>query len=292
MTDVLEGHGVFCYPHITVHNTSIELPYQAPTKEIRRKIKLNYELPSLQILVTDDGFFGVLSDESSTRKFLEIVFATMLIYKNIPAEQFSVHDMIQFKWEKGSDEIEIPQFLPTPRNHIAFERDVKETFFRLKKFKRTLVTEQDLRSILNTSYEYSKNYELSNELILLAQGWSLFSNDSLNATFLYGWMLIETLLDKMWRHYIATLQRTSDEKDDLKSHRNWSAYQQIEAMSFIGKMNDKTRKLLTYLRKKRNAIIHDMYQVTREESQNCLETAFRIIRNQLESRDPFYSVPD
>ncbi len=295
MNNIIEGHGAFCFPFITIHESTKELskPPISNAHEFRRKIKVNYELPSFKILVSDDGFFGVLSiNKEAAKKILNIIFATLLVDKKMGAEQISDDDLIPFRWEENTDEISFDQLLPTQRNHIALERDSDETFHRLKFFVRNLINEEEVKPLLKVSYEFSKNSELSDDLILLAEGWSLYSAKSFNAAYLYSWMLIEAFLDRLWRSYITTIDRTSDERENLKSHRNWSVYHHIEVFSFIDKMNSKTRKLLTHLRRKRNEIIHDRHEATNGDVLNCLETAYRIIRNQLSGRDWFHEVPN
>lgn len=293
MTEPVNGLGAFVFPFITVADSDTTLKELPPTKNQNwvRKIALNYEVPSFRVLVTDDGFIGIASEDTETvRKYLNLVCARLLIDLIVRARIIIERDLCKFSWKSEDDVIEITQMKPTPRNHIAFERDLASTAHKLNLFERKLVTPTDMKELLMTAYSYNENPELANDLILIEEGWTLLYNESPRASFLYSWMLIEGFIEKIWDQYIDTLDRSSKDKDELKSSRNWTAYHHIEILSLIGKMNKEARDLITTLRKKRNNIIHEKEKVSNEVASICLATALRIILNPLEGKDPFWSI--
>ena len=283
MTEIFEGFGAFCYPTITVCDSTAELSKSPDIKDgkFRRVIVLIHELPKFKVLVSDDGFIApLINDKEKAREFLHIVFASALLHGFAWRQTFDA-DICNFSWEKDSMIIDIPSMRPTERNYIAFQRDNEVSLKTFKKFPRDLVKLDTMRFILNKSYEFSTNPQLSEDLVLLNEGWSLIYDEVFRAGFLYSWMLIESFLERAWYGYVDSLGISSDDKKNLKSHARWTAYHYIEVLFMLGKLTPETRKILHSYRKKRNDIIHDRIPVLKEEAVDCLQFALKIIINLL-----------
>jgi len=83
----------------------------------------------------------------------------------------------------------------------------------------------------------------------------------------------------MGRIYIDSLNRSKGEKESLKHNDKWSSFHHIEVFSLLERLDPASRDLLNRLRKTRNKFIHDRQNVSLDEADECLGTAFRILKN-------------
>lgn len=284
------GNGAFFFPSVTVHDSIVDL--DKPPDYHERKIALIHHLPDVKVIVTDDGLIClVMQENEKALDFLNTIFATALTW-NIPSQQIRSNDLCSFRWEEGSDRIQIPiVHEPSVRNLLAFERDDEERFSGWKVLERTLVPPSTLKDVLNRAYEYSTKPKLQEDVLLLAEAWSLSFDGALTASFLYAWMVIETFLARTWNQYVDSLGRSANDREALRDHRSWTSYHHIEMFSFVGKMAPEARGVLNSLRKKRNDIVHNRDKVNMDEVKTCLNVAARIFFNQVHNPDkPFLEV--
>jgi hypothetical protein len=135
------------------------------------------------------------------------------------------------------------------------------------------------------------NQDLHMDLILLFDGFTLYYKGAYTAAYLYGWMMIETFVGKIWDNYIESINRSRRDKHTLKDNNRWTTYHHVEMLSVVNKMDDRARDLLYKLRQKRNSIVHDRREVNESDARNCLFIADRIIRNRFNNPDtPFVNI--
>lgn len=284
------GFGAFCVPFVTISDTTAVLK---PTKQIDgkwiRDVVTISSFSDCKILVTDDGFFGVIGmSKLESLKMLNLIFANSLFTMDFLAKVASNLDLIEFE-HNSEKTLTMGHMKTTQRNVISFERDTSGASHRVNRINRTQIKIETTKQWVDGGHDLSKT-NFVNDVLLLAEGFTFVLDEQYRAAFLYCWMLIETFVDELWQDYAKSLERTSNEKKDLFSHRNWFVYHQIEVFSFIGKMNKSSRDILTTLRKKRNEVIHAKQEITEKEAIDCLVVAQKIIENRINGKEPFYNI--
>lgn len=283
------GEGAFFYPFVTVDNSSKVLT--TPPSEFERKIVVKHKVGDIDILVTDDGLIGIIgSERERAYRFLRIILATAL-YWNIQSQQPGINDYCKIRWEVGSDLLIIVSYKePSLRNMISLQRG--QSMQLIQELDRTLVSPDELRKLVDRAYEFLTKPESGDDLLLLAEAWSLMYEGKYNASFLYSWMLIEAFIDRVWDKHVESLTGwSSDDKDELKKGRNWTAYNRTEVFAMLGFMDTESRKVINKLRKKRNDIVHDRESVNQDDLKDCVIAAGRILYNQVHRPDqPFFDI--
>ena len=135
----------------------------------------------------------------------------------------------------------------------------------------------DIKKVLDRSYHYlttkDSKENLYNDLLLGLEGYSLFYSDAFKAAYLYGWMVIETVIDRIWKEYVTALKISSDDKKNLKYSSQWTVHHKTEVLFASKSIDPRHRDLLKGLRKKRNDIVHEKQTVSPEEAFRCLRLA-------------------
>jgi hypothetical protein len=173
----------------------------------------------------------------------------------------------------------------------SFQRDDDSEFAKWRGIKhggrygRKLAPIQDIKKVLDRSYDYlsAKNSKKNvyEDLLLAHEGYTLYYMDAFKGAYVYGWTIIETIIDQMWKEYVITLKISTDDKNKLKESNHWTAHHQIEMLFALKKIDLTNRNFLTRLRKKRNKVIHDKEKVEWDEAFGCLRLAIVMIINRL-----------
>lgn len=285
-----EGNGAFCHPPIKISENTEPLILGQLTESQNRKIALDVKLDKLcRIIVTDDGFFCIIMNITALEKekLLNVIFATLTTKVSQAYHVFLSDDYASFKFEDGNDFVRVGAVRTVSfRNLMEFERDDENTFDRWKQMPRKQLTKTSLMETLERAYEFYKNPEFTDDIILIGQAWSLSYDGMESASFLYSWMIIENMLERAWSTHVDSIQRTGKEKEFLKSHQ-WYASHIIQGLSFANKVDAITRQTLNKLRQIRNDIVHNRHQITKDESYDCMNVATRLLNCKLSHGDLF-----
>ena len=283
----LNGKGAFFFLFVTVGEKA---DIGSPPGQFLRNVVLSHKLEETELVVTDDGFIGFNSqDDSRVLELLNAIFATALTW-NAPAQlAHSQRDLCSFV-QVDSDRINISRWGGlSGRNTAAIERDINHSNW--KQYERFLITPDVLRQLIDRAGQYLGKPNLLKDLLLLAEGWSLqFEQSAKRAAYLYSWMVVETVLEQMWREYVSSLGRTGQDKENLENSRNWTTYHYIETFGMLGRITEQTRIRLNNLRKLRNAVAHDALEPDLQDVKNCMTLAKKMIVNRLDGKSPFDGV--
>jgi len=267
--------------------------YEIIEDPVKRKIACDYTSEDdFQVLVTEDGFVGVITaSKKKAFDYLNVLFAT-LNTKFCRARYITPKDLVLFFWEEPNKFLEINlQRTFSLRNLFELKRDSEESFPDWERWPRQEIGTLFMRNMLGFSYRFYKNENIKTDLQLIGEASGMYFDGHFSSGFLSSWIVVESILERLWQDYVATLERTKDERNALKNPNSWSVNNFIEVFSFLGKLDEDNRKCLSKLRKLRNDIVHKKKRnVTHEEVWNCLNVAICMVYNQLNQTNPFEDV--
>jgi hypothetical protein len=244
------------------------------------------------VIISDDGFVGVfIKSRQEALSFLNTIFATMVTY-GVQGEAVQDSDLCGFQWESNSGLIRITEYdILSMRVRFSLTRDDRNSnqFSSWENHPRTRLTPDRWKEILERAYDYTMKPDLHNDLILAYEGYTLLLAGAFKGAYLYGWMIIENFLSKLWETYVKSLEgRSSDENKTLTDNKSWTSYLDIEMLSIVGKIKiPKVRKLFNNMRKLRNEVVHNRKDISIEEARGCLRASVIILLNRLRNQDPF-----
>src|SRR5215216_549739 len=185
----------------------------------KRKIVLSHYLHnSTKIVITDDGFIGIFERGIAyVLKILNTIFATGITW-GLGSESVREPDLCKFTLTNNESCIQLnPIGGPSERNMYSFQRD-SGTGPDWDQVQRREVSVDGIRGILDRSYDYlaiqNSKKDLYEDLLLLLDGYTLYYKDSFRAAYMFGWMIIESVIDHIWKEYVMTLKTSSEDKKD------------------------------------------------------------------------------
>jgi hypothetical protein len=252
-----------------------------------REVVIDHKLSNgEEVIVSDDGFIGVFMPKENAIPFLNTIFGTALTL-GYRGELLLESDLCQFEWDRSSKQIRITSYdIMSERNRDALMRDDPRSnqHKAWSRPKRTQLRIDRCKEILDRAQDYMTNPELHNDLILSFEGFTLVLRGAFRAAFLYGWMIIETFLAKLWDDYVNSQKgKPGQSNTPLKNSSQLAINDIIINFSNTGKISGRVSNLLHKIRKKRNDIVHDRVTVDIDEAAGCLQVVNLIIRNRLQN---------
>ena len=114
---------------------------------------------------------------------------------------------------------------------------------------RIMTSINDVKKLLDRSYNYlaikDSRADLYDDLLLGLEGYSLYYGSTHKGAYLYGWMIIETVIDQMWKEYVDTMAISGGDKNSLKESSQWTTQHHIEMLFALKKISLTNRNLLT-----------------------------------------------
>jgi hypothetical protein len=294
----LNAYGAFFFPQlVTIDDQNVKLGdlQSRPWQSHSRDVVIEHLVPNGdKVLVSDDGLVVVFKQNKlDALSFLNTIFATALTF-SIQGEFLQERDVCHIQYYPKSRYLWINSYqIPSERMTFSLLRDNPSSGQHedWRQYPRRLLKPDEFRRIADRAYEYTTKPELHDDLILAFESFTLLIREAFNGAFLFGWMIVETFLAKLWKEYVESQKRTSDDKQALRDFRSWTGYHHIEMFAAVGKVNPTVRNLLNRLRKKRNDIVHNRDTVTRDEASGCLRVATVILLNRLKNPDtPFLNL--
>ena len=271
------GFGAYFFPFVTIHVTEVKLKKPQKRSETgfdQRKIVLKHNLPEFEVIATDDGFIGVVTEDTDVAKnFLNVLFA-ITEGRDVGYQQIANADVIRFVWEEGSENVILVRVRLTRRNYIASDRNNESHNYQA--FTRELLHPLDLRNFIDNAIRISKSTEKT-DYLLLGEGITLYWADMYKPAFLLGWMVIESNIIQKWTDYVNTISKPDNEKSTLLSFTKWEVSRYSKFLHEIKQITDNEKNRLDKLRDMRNDIIHKKIQTGYIEAWECLSLAYELV---------------
>jgi hypothetical protein len=299
-----DGIGAFFYPGILAITDKVGINYLdselgKPPGYGARKLVIDHILRNnMRIVASDDGFIGIFKKEiTEVLKILNTIFATGITV-GVGSEFVIERDLCKFKLTNNNSQIQLDQIGgPSERNCFFFMRDNDSELNKWRNYNtRHEAPIKDVKKVLDRSYDFlaakDTNGNLYHDLLLVLEGYSLYYRQAFSGAYVYGWMILETVVDSFWKEYVTTLKISSDDKKKLKESSQWTTQHYIEMLFGLNKINLIQRNLLTKLRKKRNDVMHNKKTANSDEAFWCLRLAAVTTLNRMLSNDNIFHDPN
>lgn len=271
-----KGIGAFLYPEVTINNYNANLGFLSDGK---LNVLYNTDYKGKTILVTDDGFIGIIGigDENWVIGFLNLLFASAQFLLEIHGYSITLGELCYFEYNEIENNISITFIVFLERNFGYLLRKRKDDWFNKKH--RQLITINEIERLVNFCKYISDKKDARLDLVLLFEGYTLSYRGGYTAGYLFGWMIIETFISKIWKDYVKSNQSSFD-KNNLNTNR-LKSYNYIENLSSKNKMSEQVKELLHSMRDVRNKIVHEKITVDEKEALKCLKVAKTILWNRI-----------
>ncbi|QLH03008.1 hypothetical protein C5F47_05315 [Nitrosopumilus cobalaminigenes] len=292
MTGRTIGFGTFFYPPSQLYEANPEKLPRIST--IKRPIVIDTTTSEgLRVLVTDDCFVCPIGkNEDEAFEFLNVLFA-VFITKFHRARFITKNDICGFTWKEDWDYVVAAGSLSKSLRVIQEskrEDDVDYEYWST--IERQPIQKHLMEMLIDQSARFLDNDSFKNDLLIIGESGGMYQDELFSISFLNSWIVIESVIERVWEKFVKDLKRTKEERQALKNHHSWSTSHYIEAFTFSEKLDSKGYECFTKLRKLRNDIVHrKKREVTQENAWNCLNIAITLIYNQLNQlENPFEDV--
>lgn len=285
------GYGAFFSPPSQLCKANPEkLP---PTNAGKRPIVIDTTTSEgLRVIVTDDCFVCPIGvSQKKAFEFLNVLFA-VFITKFQRARFITKNDLCPFRWNQNLNEIFLASDVNSLRSLQENKRDVDDDYEYWSTFERQPILIHLMEMLIDQSSRFIGNESFKNDLLIIGESGGMYQDDLFSVSFLNSWIVIESVIERIWEEYVKELNRTKEERQALNNHHSWSTSHYIEVFTFSGKLDSKGYECLTKLRKLRNDIVHrKKREVSKENAWNCMNIAIILIYNQLNQlKNPFKEV--
>jgi hypothetical protein len=175
---------------------------------------------------------------------------------------FELLEVTQFDAESG--DIKGSRSAVTPRNRLLGmpgTEKLAEVSLRLP--------EEAMEPLLALADQCSGDRDQAAASLRLLSAGTLFRRESYTEAFVTAWSLIETSIARDFKTLWASQGRSKTSIREL----DWTASQQIDLLLAVGILDRRLGEQIHALRKRRNDIVHELADATKEETLRCIEVA-------------------
>ncbi len=156
----------------------------------------------------------------------------------------------------------------TPRNRLLGMRDSDgigaQTSLQLP--------EDVLKPLLELADACAQDHDMAQQSLRLLSATSLLRGGSHTEAFVSGWTLVERYLQRGFESFWAAQGRSGKAIKDM----DWTAAQQADLLLAVGVLLPKVSAKVHALRKRRNAIVHDLQSASEAEATECIGVAAQL----------------
>lgn len=277
VNDTYTGFGVHLFPPIIIgqeqkrsmdellHNRS---NYRSNQKMFDMKIDNN------QIIVNKDGFIFVENiSKENTLKILNLIMSFGKFY-GFSLHAVHEHELVMANYDKQDLTITGMQWNTGTRRAHLINGHFNPTY-QSSAITRTKVRPDIMQEILSNTAKLLENKKLSEDMRLLNEGLTHFSNSEFAPSFIMGWSVIERHYSDLW--YTLLSQRNLDQEriSKLSNSNQWTIDYILEVLNLQDKIDENSYDLLMDLKRKRNKFYHNGKQIIKEDADKCLKYAAR-----------------
>jgi len=267
----LKGYGTYFYLPIWLD--------EYPELSFREKIRgtrASYHLDKKKIIETyrentviieENGFIGICEEEKHlAKKYLNEIMGTGLLF-GFPF--FSVRDGDIAEFEAEPDKMRITSRQIIPRGNVMRRFDRTKPMWEPDILPYLDVSSDGLRKLLEISESINNEPGLTDCLILLSEAYTCMQSSQFIQSFIVSWTIIERYLYWIWDSHLEKSGTSKKRRKKLSEGPNWNISSVIEMLEINCLISKKEYKAITYLRRKRNKLIHEGEVVDQEDTTKC-----------------------
>jgi len=152
----------------------------------------------------------------------------------------------------------------TPRNRLlgvpAIERATELSYF---------LPEDIVVQMLDLAHRCAREHGMAVASLRLLSAVTLHYRQFYTEAFVTGWSLIETAIERDFERFWLGRGRSKTAVGNM----DWTASQKIDLMIAVGSLDQAAGERIHGLRKRRNAIVHELRDATKEEAIDCIGVA-------------------
>ncbi len=231
----------------------------------RQRLLFRARVGGIETLVYDNSLIlAVSEDRRLARATINQVFAVLSRsgVESGAVSDFELLEVTQFESESG--EIKGSSGAVTPRNRLLDVPSVN----RLAQVSLRL-PEETMEPLLALADECCRDHGQAVASLRLLNAATLFSRESYTEAFVTAWSLVETSIGRDFESFWAGQGRSKAAIRDM----DWKASEQIDLLIAIGHLDQSLGLRIHALRKRRNAIVHDLADATEKDALGCREVA-------------------
>jgi len=126
---------------------------------------------------------------------------------------------------------------------------------------------------------------VSDALRFLLEAYTHFQNSNYLEAFVLSWLIIEKDTYARWNRYLEEKNIGNSRKRKLENPSTWTADMIIEQLSLAGRISSGDYQKLISMKAVRNRIVHRGERVSKEQADESLEFAVRIVTEEIVGLD-------
>ncbi|WP_048190505.1 hypothetical protein [Methanobacterium sp. SMA-27] len=286
--NLIDGFGTFFYPPIWIGDqfpipSLKDILNKKPLVQFTKTIQdINYKNKIL--IIKSDGFIAIgESNKKKAIKKLNEIMAIALLF-DIPVSIINESELgtVEIDPEDrriGSQSMPINS-MRTNLINAQWNIPINIEFNRIK------VSENKIYELFNIAEKIKNDKIFKDFSIFYLESYTHFTNYLYSQSFIISWLILERYLSNLWKEKIIDKIKEDNKQDknrenDLKNPGRWSAYYIIETLNLLGIIKNEQYKTFMELKRKRDKIVHEGQDCSKEESKKCLDLAKRILSENL-----------
>ena len=223
------------------------------------------QVGGIETLVYSNGLvLAVTDDRSVARSTINQIFGVLSRsgVQSLALPDFELIEVTQFEAESG--DIKGSRSVVTPRNRLLGP----PTQDRTTQISRSL-PEEIVRPLLDLADRCTREHDQRVASLRLLNAVTLLDHQFHTEAFVTAWSLIETSIERDFEAFWRGQGRSKTAIDQM----DWKANQQVDLLIAIGNLDANLGEQIHDLRKRRNAIVHDLADATEQEALSCVDVA-------------------
>ena len=247
-----------------------ELVHNSSNQWFRKKI-LDVKIGRKQIIVNKDGFIFVEGkNQENTLKILNLIMSYGAFY-GFPLHAVREHELVQANYDtKDSSVVSMQWSTETRRADLV---DISYGFQQNRPTGKTPIRLETIQEILSNTRELLEHEKLSEDMRLLNEGLTHFTNSEFAPSFIMSWSVIERYYSDLWSSLLSQKNIDQERLAKLNNTNQWTIDYVLEVLEIQDYINENSYDLLMELKRKRNKFYHNGKQVTKDDADRCLQYA-------------------
>lgn len=272
---IIKGFGTFFYPPIWIGEfpkTKLrDRVNQKPFMQFSKKVQ-DIKYKNKILIVNNDGFIAIEEkNKNEATNLLNEIMATAVLLR-IPVSMVNESEVGSVSINRDNKEIE-HSYLKSNSMRTNLFRSQYHAFSDIK-MDRTHLSKKDIYDVLIYAEHINQDKTFKNFLIFYLESFTHFQNYSYAQSFILSWLIIERYLSLIWKNEVVDKSKGKKRKNNLKNPGMWSIYYIIETLHLLGIIKtDEQYKTLMKLKRKRDKIVHEGKECSKEEAKECLSNA-------------------